>query len=69
MVIILAVYRWEKGHWLGLSRLSVNLVGRAQAPKALLVGNKVIPREQNWAKATPREWWFTACFTDIIDTV
>lgn len=69
MVIILQVYRWEKGHWLGLSRLSVNLVGGAQASEVLLFGNKVIPREQNWAKATRRERWFTAYVTEVINTV
>lgn len=47
MVIIVLVYRWEKGHWLGLRKVSVRLVGGAQDSEALLFGNKVIPWEQN----------------------
>lgn len=69
MVIILPVYRWEKGHRLGLSKVSVNLADGAQDSKALLFRNKVIPREQNWAKATESEWSFIMCLTEIISIV
>lgn len=69
MVIILPVYRWEKGRQLGLSKVSVNLAGGAQDSEALVFRNKVIPREQNWAKATESKWSFIACLTEIISTV